>query len=311
MTTPFKEPPPIEDLPELSWRRLEEEVLSRTETKSVLPTLRKRGHRRTIAVASAVVLAAAAAVALFVVRDGGKEVGERLPLSRLVTEDSPSTMSVGDATLRAGTHTALVVSDAGESGVRVILERGIVDCQVAPRPGRAPFVVVAGNVSVEVTGTAFRVERIGDGARVDVERGTVRVLENGELHELGAGDSWPEPTARNDLDDTPAIDAPSAAAKPKPKSKPKTKPKNRVPAKVRYAQAAALESTKPTEALAIYRSLSRERGPWAANALFAMARLELERGNVARARKALNRYLRRYPKGANAADARALLDRTR
>jgi hypothetical protein len=45
------------------------------------------------------------------------------------------------------------------------------------------------------------------------------------------------------------------------------------------------------------------------NALFAQARLELERGNRAEGQRLLADYLARYPHGPNARDARRLLSR--
>lgn len=80
-------------------------------------------------------------------------------------------------------------------------------------------------------------------------------------------------------------------------------------AKQRYEQAERLEATDPAQAIALYEALAQERGPWAPTALFAQARLELDRGNRARAQALLQTYLRRYPKGANAAMARRLLER--
>jgi hypothetical protein len=80
--------------------------------------------------------------------------------------------------------------------------------------------------------------------------------------------------------------------------------------KQRYEQAARLEAAEPAAAIAIYRELARGKGVWAANALFAQARLELDRGRTAEAVRLLDIYLRRYPGGNNAADARALLDAT-
>jgi hypothetical protein len=80
--------------------------------------------------------------------------------------------------------------------------------------------------------------------------------------------------------------------------------------KQRYEQAARLEASEPAAAIAIYRELARGKSAWAANALFAQARLELDRGHTAEAVRLLETYLRRYPGGNNAADARALLEAT-
>lgn len=78
--------------------------------------------------------------------------------------------------------------------------------------------------------------------------------------------------------------------------------------KDRYEKAARLEATDPAAAIAIYRELARGKSPWAANALFAQARLELDRGHRREAARLLRAYLQRHPGGNNAADARALLD---
>jgi hypothetical protein len=76
-----------------------------------------------------------------------------------------------------------------------------------------------------------------------------------------------------------------------------------------FEQAAALEASDPQRALHIYRSLTDQSDGWAANALYAIGRLELERGDRVAARANLQRYLAQYPRGANASDARALLAR--
>ena len=77
----------------------------------------------------------------------------------------------------------------------------------------------------------------------------------------------------------------------------------------RFESAAALEVRDPLAAFRIYRELASGSGPWAANALFAEARLSAERGQRDAAYALLSAYLERFPNGANAADARALVDR--
>lgn len=71
----------------------------------------------------------------------------------------------------------------------------------------------------------------------------------------------------------------------------------------------AAEPTEPRRALAEYRKLADRGGKWAAPALFAAGRLAAELGDKKSARRLLDRYLRRYPQGGNAADARELLAR--
>jgi TolA-binding protein len=79
----------------------------------------------------------------------------------------------------------------------------------------------------------------------------------------------------------------------------------------RYETATKLEATNPSGALAIYSELSRGDGPWAANALYAAARLELELGRKSRAKQLLEQYQRRFPNGQNTEEARKLLQRLR
>jgi hypothetical protein len=196
---------------------------------------------------------------------------------------------------------------------------------VPERPGRKPFVVVAGDVRVEVVGTLFAVERVADSARIVVERGVVLVTEDGVLYTVHAGEHWPartataEPEPEPEPEFEPEIEMEEDLRTPR-RSPRKSEPPRRVAqpepdaaptAKERYAAAARLESSDPAAALVIYRQLVREGGTWAANALFAQGRLELERGNKARAARLLGRYLERFPRGLNAADARNLLEQTR
>jgi TolA-binding protein len=77
-----------------------------------------------------------------------------------------------------------------------------------------------------------------------------------------------------------------------------------------FEAAAALESSDPAAALRAYRALARGTGPWSANALYAAARLALDGGDRALARRLARAYLDRFPRGGNAADAAALLSRT-
>jgi hypothetical protein len=79
------------------------------------------------------------------------------------------------------------------------------------------------------------------------------------------------------------------------------------PAERRFQLAAGIEVRDPEGALRIYREIAAGSDAWAANALFAQARLELERGRRDRARALLDAYLQRFPAGPNVTDARALL----
>lgn len=108
----------------------------------------------------------------------------------------------------------------------------------------------------------------------------------------------PETTADAPLVDGPLIVEPIADPPPAPAAP---------SARERFAHAAALEASEPALALALYAELERAGGPWAATALYARARLLVERGRRADADVALARYLALYPAGPNADDVRALL----
>lgn len=317
----LRQPPPIEDLSDISWQRVERDLFAALDsaeisTEPARPS--RRGWRW--AAGGAIAAVAAAALVLAMGRDGSSEHGTKL--SRLVTEGTPSSITVRGAAITAAPHTALLVTESG-SGTQVILERGAIDCAIPPQKHRAPFVVVAGDVQISVTGTRFSVARYGDSAEVVVERGEVTILAAGERYQVRAGERWPDKTAAIGdgdefelyLEDDP-VERPARRAKRVKRAT----PKERVPepeaettaptAKERFAAAARLERSDPTAALAIYRQLAREKaGVWSANALYAQAELELRRGNKAAARKLLQRYLHTYPKGPNAAIARSELRR--
>ncbi|MEZ4361445.1 MAG: FecR family protein [Kofleriaceae bacterium] len=76
-----------------------------------------------------------------------------------------------------------------------------------------------------------------------------------------------------------------------------------------FSAAARLESAQPQEALHRYLVLAQRGDRWGANALFAAARLAFDLGERERGASLANAYLRRFPRGLNAVDARALLSR--
>jgi len=293
-------------------------------------------------------LFAAAAIVAIVV---GFKLGYNAPVaanpSRIVTGGSDSHLALGESSLDVGPESTLVVSGDDDHGVLIVLDRGKVTCEVAPRKGRPAFVVQAGGVRVRVIGTRFTVARDGDSARVDVARGVVEVSSGGKTTILRDGETWPSsttaaivptpaptqtpsaapaPPATVSADDPiviranpkrpappaptgapvttfPTNDAPPSATAPPPPPDPGPTPQQL------FEQASKLEARDPGRAIAIYRQLAGSGGAWAMNALFAQGRLEADRGNRGEARRLLNEYLARYPRGPNAGDARALLER--
>jgi len=303
--------PPLSDL---GRQRIRQAVFDRLDREVVVQPTAARPARRRTALLVAAGVAAAAAVGLFLVHDraGDRAVARAPSPSRITTGESPTQVAVGDARITAGPHAALMVSEGGDAGVQVLIERGRIEFAVAPRGERPPFVVLAADVRVEVIGTVFTVARDGDDVSVSVARGVVRVTRGGEEAHVAAGQSWPAPV------EPAASEEAELTFDPEPAKTARAKRRSHEPAPVaepapptsreRYEAAVAGEKTRPAEALATYRALAAEGGEWADNALFAEARLELDLGRREAARHSLSAYLRRYPRGANAGLARALLD---
>jgi hypothetical protein len=100
----------------------------------------------------------------------------------------------------AGAATRLEIERGDHGAISIALASGTVDCEVAPRGNRPPFVVQAGEVAVTVVGTAFQVERAAsqpdDQVRVRVRHGRVRVDAIGGSHSVAAGEDWSGPATR-------------------------------------------------------------------------------------------------------------------
>jgi hypothetical protein len=247
--------------------------------------------------------------------------------SRIVTTDAPTETTLGEAVITLAAHSDVNVAGSDAEGWLVRLDAGQVDCKVAPRNGRPPFVVQGGDTRVTVVGTRFRVARRGDESRVGVTEGHVQV-DSGATHVLlGPGENWPSGDPSDDRAGEPSDRATEPGLAPAleptlPEPKEKATGRRAQPrssrstsayvvatrAQQRFERAARLEAKDPAAALALYQQLARGKGPWAANALYAQARLELERDRPQLAKPLLSRYLERYPQGLNAADVRKLLE---
>lgn len=291
----------VEPLSESRWRKVDEAVFAAIEAPSMRPAPLKKKPRWVIPAAAGAV-AVAAAIAFLVVK---RPEPPAIAASHIETGAGRSMVQIGSATVDVGPASEVTTSGDDTNGVVVVLEHGSVDCEVAPRRGRPPFVVQAGSVRVTVVGTHFTVRRELDGTTVLVTRGIVDVAYDGQVTHVSAGESWPAPTASVTAMATasgPASAAPIATSLPS-----FTPPKPVLSDQAQYERAAAMESKDPDGATGIYLRLANKGGPWAANALFAAGRLASERGNRAEATRLLSQYLDRYPNGANADDARRLL----
>lgn len=299
--------PEIEPLSDISWRRVEEGVFARLDAEAAKPARGARRLDRRWLVAG-VVVAAAAGLLLFVVTRGAGPAPDSARTSHIAAGDAATRVTFGDVSLTVQPQSAVLVTE-GDRGTDIVLERGTVRCAVAEQEAGHAVRVLAGEVTVRVVGTVFAVTRTGDTAEVEVERGEVEVVSRGERVTVGAGERWPaaETAAAEPAPAPEPVEmAPDTITRRPERARPKATP--RASARERFAAAAALEATDASGAIAAYAQLARERGPWAAPALFARGRLETELGRTAAARRTLERYLSRYPRGANATDARALLD---
>ncbi len=307
--------PDIEPLDEQRWERIEGEVFDQLNRKR--PLSRGSLFPRSRPVLAFMLAGAAAAVVLGLTwrsldRSPTSPVASGGP-SRFVTHGDGSHVDLNGAALDVSPESAVVVSGDDEHGMILVLDRGSVTCEVSPRHGRPPFIVQAGEVSVKVVGTHFTVRRAGEAASVHVDKGVVEVTARGELTVVSKGESWP-PAPSVTVADAPAIavvPSPSSAQPPPVPSATRPSsaaPKTRPPEE-HYESATELEVRRPDQAISIYRELAKGDGPWAANALFAEGRLEADRGHRAEARQLLSDYLTRFPRGANAEDARQLLQR--
>lgn len=323
-------PPEIEPLDEPAWNRIEDRLFAQlaietapAQAEAAAPQAPARRGFPAARVAAALAAVAAVVVGIWVVRSPGP-AGEP---SRVVTAGSPAQVTVARAAVTVAADSAVLVQSDSQEAV-LLLETGSVYCRVPARRSGETFTVRAGDATVSVVGTAFAVTRDGNGAIVEVDEGIVEIVAGGRSHRVNAGERWPpvqtaaaepataEPTEPAPPSEPAVAPAPPARARhrtPRPAAVARTpeEPAAAPPPsdQDRYQQAARLEPTDPDAAVAIYRRLAQAGGRWAAPALYAHARLQLERGRTAEARKLLQHYLRRYPRGANAADARDLLAR--
>lgn len=116
----------------------------------------------------------------------------------------------------------------------------------------------------------------------------------------------PIPTASPRSTTTATV--PVVEASPSPTTMPAAPSATVESEQAKYERLTKLEAKDATKALAGYLQLSSGSSEWAAIGLYAAGRLAADR-NDPRARTFLEIYLRRFPSGANADDAKTLLDR--
>jgi hypothetical protein len=254
-----------------------------------------RGSRRLWWLGGAA-LAAAAIVLVIVLGRGDHTSAVAFTPSRVVTPaGGTSRFTVEDAVIDAGSDTNVEVRRDPDGAVRLVLARGSVDCDVAPRAGRAPFRVVTGDVTVEVVGTRFTVAR-RPAVRVDVARGKVRVTTPTGTTYVAAGESWPEITAE-------AAPVPVPVPVPVPDEPAPAPPPAPAPdSHAAYQAASKLLVKSPPQGMRALRGVADGRSTWAALALYDLAEAHASADPDAALRE-LAEYERRFPHGANAEEA--------
>jgi len=206
-------PPPVEPMSDAAWSRVERGVWSELDA-SATARPPARPPRRWWLVAGPVIAAAAVAVIVVGLRAGAPVVAIDEP-SRVVSGSAPSSVSFGDAHIALDAETALVVS---HDAVRptVLLEHGAAWFTIAPRGSRPPFVVRAGDATVRVVGTRFRVARSDERITVEVDHGLVDVQFRGATARIAARQRWSSesPAQTESTTTTASLPAPAAPADP-------------------------------------------------------------------------------------------------
>jgi ferric-dicitrate binding protein FerR (iron transport regulator) len=278
----MSERPPVEQLSDVAWARVERGVFSRVEsTVTHAASSRDVGSEKTRGwLWLAVPLAAAAAVALgfFGQHEAGQLASSDPEPARVVAGSSPSAVTFADAHITLDAQSAITMDQKAGKPVTT-LEYGGAWFEVAPRGDRAPFVVIAGDLNVKVIGTKFRVARSAEHVEVGVDHGIVEVHYQGKLTTLHDHEQWAS-------DDLSTLATPNATT----------------PSEADYQAIAQHETIHG------YLELAHGQGRWAEVAFYAAARLAADQHDV-RASALLELYLRRFPSGANATDARQLLTR--
>lgn len=237
---------------------------------------------------------------------------EPAPTSAIVEDTTPSRVvtpvggesqfTVGDAVIVASSDTSVDVKHADDGGITLVVTRGSVDCDVAPRKNRPPFHVVAGEVSVEVVGTRFTVAKTPS-PRVDVVRGKVRVRAPGGTWLLSAGESWTPPVTGSAVEPVAVAEAPPAPVEPPLASIVAAVPSPMVgpsPHSI-YQSAQRFEATDPARAARAYRTVANSKDAWAAPALFGLAELDAKT-DATQALADCNEYRKRFAKSAQVED---------
>jgi ferric-dicitrate binding protein FerR (iron transport regulator) len=320
---------PIDSLPDEAWKRIRAQVFTELESHPSEPAAAGKTDGdswlpRWGAVAALLLLPVAALAVVFALRLTRPAENA----SRVVTLGNVTRATVGDATLEVAPESEFVATGSEAEGWMVVVERGRVQFSVPERVGRRSFRVRAGHADIEVVGTRFTVLRAGDSVAVDVEHGVVRIESRSDVRLLHGGEHWESipvaapasavtraapDVAKNEPIEPPVPGHPTATGVSSvgDRSLAPAPGVQHVPTRrERYEAASRLEVSEPGRAVELYLELGKATDAWAANALYAAGRVEFERRRLPQAKSLFQQYLRRFPTGQNAQEARTLLERT-
>lgn len=340
-------PPPVEPLSDVAWSRVERGLWTRLDAAPPVRSAPRSTERRWIWIA-APALAAAAAIAIVVGLRGGAP-GDEVAPARVVSGAAPTSVTFGDVHVTLDADTAVVmdpgpsallergaawfavaprgerspfVVTAGDLVVRVIGTR----FRVARSGEVATVEVDHGLVEVQFRDTRMRVSagQLWSSLQPREVRPIIVAVATApdatpEVTPTPAPETAPAPARpAHKASPAPAVPPPPAQPEPRnPAAAPTPAPPKPAPPKpasqvdtdeAAFHRLEALEARSPATAIDGYLELSRRSSRWAEPALYAAARLAADRKQP-RAKTLLEIYLRRFPAGANADDARTLLDR--
>ncbi len=306
----FRKPPPIENLSELSWKRMEQSLERKLdECADAEGADRPVKNRLPWVAGGSLLVAAAASLALWLASNTTTK-SAKAPAAESVSEvftgESSTEVRIAGATVEVQPYSEVTVEQKGAE-IAFHLRDGGIRLDVDPRDHRQPATVVAGDVRIEVVGTEFAVYRNANETQVVVYEGLVAVNLRGTRDLVKAGERWQSSTRTQitplSVEAEPEAELPAATTAQNHQAKRTERPSTRA----LFEEAATKEHTESAEALRLYRLAAKGSGPWAANALFAQARLLLAEGRSEKAKTLLLRYLDRFPSGANATDVQSLL----
>jgi hypothetical protein len=246
-----------------------------------------------------------------------------------------SVLMLSSARVVVRSDTVLSVERDDSAGAVLRLTQGSVLLHVQKGTGKS-FEVLAGATRVSVVGTVFAVALGPQGASVEVAEGAVGVRDASGERRLAAGESWPPGQRIFDAAELELVSAPLAmkAAGAPPSPAPASVPTDRAPETSSTAAGAKtvgahepapapLASAAPESAysrarsveragdlvgaLAAYGAIVDARGENLEDALFALARLQAQRGEHRAALALATRYRSDFPAGRYARDSDVLV----